>query len=96
MEDEHDFIEPKFPIRKYDYLEGRNYRKSSRPHEQFLPCDDEEIERLQVNHLLFKYEEKNRRFLVYLTFFDRNLFITPFFAPVEDRLKEGIKVLDVA
>jgi hypothetical protein len=46
--------EPKFPIRKYDYVEGRNYRQSKNPNEQFLPCDDEEIERLQVNHLLFK------------------------------------------
>jgi hypothetical protein len=48
------FVEPKFPIKKFDYVEGREYRKSKKPNEQFLPCDDEEIERLQVNHLLFK------------------------------------------
>lgn len=47
-------VEPKFPLKKYDYVEGRNYDKSKKPNEQFLPCDDEEIERLQVNHLLFK------------------------------------------
>ncbi|KAK4520705.1 uncharacterized protein ATC70_006584 [Mucor velutinosus] len=47
-------VEPKFPIKKFDYVEGRNYRQSKKPNDQFLPCDDEEIERLQVNHLLFK------------------------------------------
>jgi hypothetical protein len=46
--------EPKFPIRKYDYMEGRNYRRTKKQSAQFLPCDDEEIERLQVNHLLYK------------------------------------------
>lgn len=47
--------EPKFIVNQFEYLEGRNYRKSSFPNEQFLPCDDEEIERLQINHMLFKY-----------------------------------------
>lgn len=46
--------EPKFGVNQFEYLEGRNYRKSDFPHEQFLPSDDEEIERLQINHLLFK------------------------------------------
>ncbi|KAI8638508.1 hypothetical protein BD408DRAFT_453602 [Parasitella parasitica] len=46
--------EPKFPLKKYNYVQGRNYRTSKKPNEQFLPCDDEETERLQVNHLLFK------------------------------------------
>lgn len=48
------FVEPKFPIKKIEYVDGREYRKSSKPIEQFLPCDDVESERLQVNHLLFK------------------------------------------
>ncbi|ORE22520.1 hypothetical protein BCV71DRAFT_241028 [Rhizopus microsporus] len=46
-------VEPKFPIKQYEYIEGRNYRQTKKPSEQFLPCDDEEIERLQINHLLF-------------------------------------------
>lgn len=53
-EESSEATEPKFPIRTCEYVEGRNYRKSKKPSEQFLPCDDEELERLQVNHLLFK------------------------------------------
>ncbi|KAI9263716.1 S-adenosyl-L-methionine-dependent methyltransferase [Sporodiniella umbellata] len=45
--------EPKFPIKQFEYIEGRNYRPSRGP-QDLLPCDDEEIERLQINHLLFK------------------------------------------
>ncbi|KAI8047286.1 S-adenosyl-L-methionine-dependent methyltransferase [Gilbertella persicaria] len=70
--------EPKFPLRHQEFIEGRNYRKSKKPNEQFLPCDDEEIERLQINHLMF-----------------RSLFASPFFSPVGDLLKSGIRVLDV-
>ncbi|CAO3675577.1 unnamed protein product [Rhizopus stolonifer] len=47
-------IEPKFPIKQFEYIEGRNYRLTQNPVEQLLPCDDEEIERLQINHMLFK------------------------------------------
>ncbi|CEI88997.1 hypothetical protein RMCBS344292_03372 [Rhizopus microsporus] len=72
-------VEPKFPIKQYEYIEGRNYRQTKKPSEQFLPCDDEEIERLQINHLLFK-----------------SLFITPYFSPIQDQLRKGIKVLDVS
>jgi hypothetical protein len=46
--------EPKFPTKQFEYIEGRNYRQTKKPSEQFLPCDDEEIERLQINQLLFK------------------------------------------
>lgn len=46
--------EPKFPTKQFEYIEGRNYRQTKKASEQFLPCDDEEIERLQINHLLFK------------------------------------------
>ncbi|EIE88088.1 hypothetical protein RO3G_12799 [Rhizopus delemar RA 99-880] len=53
-EPEEALIEPKFPIKQFEYIEGRNYRQSKKPSEQFLPCDDEEIERLQINQLLFK------------------------------------------
>ncbi|OBZ83244.1 Demethylmenaquinone methyltransferase [Choanephora cucurbitarum] len=73
-------LEPKFPVQHKEFIEGRNYHKTTRPNEQFLPCDDEEIERLQINHLLFK---------------KRSLFVTPYFSPVEHQLKTGIKVLDV-
>ncbi|KAI7859506.1 hypothetical protein BDC45DRAFT_431957, partial [Circinella umbellata] len=47
------YIEPKFPISQYEYLEGRNFRYSA-DEPSFLPCDDEENERLQLNYLLFK------------------------------------------
>ncbi|KAI8989501.1 S-adenosyl-L-methionine-dependent methyltransferase [Pilobolus umbonatus] len=76
---EQPLAEPKFPLKKFEYMEGRNYRQSQKPNEQFLPCDDEEIERLQINHILMK-----------------SLFVSTFFAPVADQLKEGIKVLEVA
>ncbi|KAI9281580.1 S-adenosyl-L-methionine-dependent methyltransferase [Sporodiniella umbellata] len=46
--------EPKFPTKQFEYIEGRNYRQTQNKTEQLLPCDDEEIERLQINHLLFK------------------------------------------
>ncbi|KAF7720661.1 hypothetical protein EC973_006666 [Apophysomyces ossiformis] len=46
--------EPKFPIREYDYIEGRNYRQPNPNKNELLPCDDEEIERLEINHLCHK------------------------------------------
>ncbi|KAI9262656.1 S-adenosyl-L-methionine-dependent methyltransferase [Helicostylum pulchrum] len=72
-------IEPKFLVKQFDYLEGRNYRQSDKPNESFMPCDDEEFERLQVNYLLF-----------------RSIFASQFFAPIEESLKKGIKVLEVS
>ncbi|KAG2236268.1 hypothetical protein INT48_008628, partial [Thamnidium elegans] len=47
-------VEPKFLVKQFDYLEGRNYLQSDRPNESFMPCDDEEFERLQVNYFLFR------------------------------------------
>lgn len=47
--------EPKFPIAQYENVEGRNFQpdKSGNQH-HFLPCDDEEFERLQVNYWIFR------------------------------------------
>ncbi|KAI8141778.1 hypothetical protein BJV82DRAFT_517742, partial [Fennellomyces sp. T-0311] len=50
---EEGFVEPRFPISQYEFIEGRNFRQSSGK-AQFLPCDDEESERQQLNYLLFK------------------------------------------
>ncbi|KAI9272849.1 hypothetical protein BDA99DRAFT_432821 [Phascolomyces articulosus] len=52
--EEEGFVEPKFPISQYEYIEGRNFRHSTDGDTPFLPCDDEENERLQLNYLLFK------------------------------------------
>ncbi|KAI9023091.1 hypothetical protein CLU79DRAFT_701612 [Phycomyces nitens] len=45
-------LEPKFPIGQYDYIDGRNFHRTETKNNYLLPCDDEEVERLQVNHLL--------------------------------------------
>ncbi|KAI8390884.1 S-adenosyl-L-methionine-dependent methyltransferase [Radiomyces spectabilis] len=75
---EEGYEEPKFPIRRFDYVDGRNYHHSNNKKKHFLPCDDEELERLEVNTLLF-----------------RLLFPKRIFAPVEEDLKRGIRVLSV-
>ncbi|KAI8085127.1 S-adenosyl-L-methionine-dependent methyltransferase [Halteromyces radiatus] len=48
--------EPKFPMIGYEYIEGRHYKQQSKNGPaHLLPCDDEEVERLEVIHLLHKY-----------------------------------------
>ncbi|KAI9484891.1 hypothetical protein BDB00DRAFT_852731 [Zychaea mexicana] len=60
-DNEEGFIEPKFPISQYEFIEGRNFRQLSGA-SPFLPCDDEESERLQLNYLLFKTVFKKTHF----------------------------------
>ncbi|KAL0091076.1 S-adenosyl-L-methionine-dependent methyltransferase [Phycomyces blakesleeanus] len=66
-------LEPKFPIGQYDYIDGRNFYRTEIKNNYLLPCDDEEVERLEVNHLLAKL----------------------YFSPIEEQLKQGIRVLEV-
>ncbi|CDS10726.1 hypothetical protein LRAMOSA11212 [Lichtheimia ramosa] len=75
---EEGYQESKFPTDLYEHLEGRNYCRKPDKKSYFLPCDDEEIDRLEINHLMF-----------------RSLFGRIYFPPIEDALKEGIKVLNV-
>ncbi|KAI8067730.1 S-adenosyl-L-methionine-dependent methyltransferase [Gongronella butleri] len=50
----HDDIvtEARFPELGQDYIDGRHYKKSPTA---LLPCDDEEIERLEIAHMLHKF-----------------------------------------
>lgn len=52
---EEGYQESKFPTDLYEHLEGRNYCRKPDKKSYFLPCDDEEIDRLQINHLMFKW-----------------------------------------
>ncbi|KAI9316684.1 hypothetical protein BX666DRAFT_1858304 [Dichotomocladium elegans] len=48
------FPDPKFPTSFYEHSTGRLFYKKSGNKSHFLPCDDEEIERKQINYYLFK------------------------------------------
>ncbi|CAO3592008.1 unnamed protein product [Absidia cylindrospora] len=53
---EDEVTEAKFPKLGYEYIEGRQYKQHTETgRSSILPCDDEEIERLEVIHLLHKY-----------------------------------------
>ncbi|KAI8341817.1 S-adenosyl-L-methionine-dependent methyltransferase [Chlamydoabsidia padenii] len=53
---EDEVTKAKFPKLGYEYLDGRHYKeKSATGMAHILPCDDEEVERLAVIHLLHKY-----------------------------------------
>lgn len=52
---EEGYQESKFPTDLYEHLEGRNYCRKPDKKSYFLPCDDEEIDRLEINHLMFRW-----------------------------------------
>ncbi|KAI7872554.1 S-adenosyl-L-methionine-dependent methyltransferase [Spinellus fusiger] len=52
--EEEPVLEPKFNLGQYEYIEGRNYLQAGNPASQLMPCDDEEVERLELTHVLFK------------------------------------------
>ncbi|CAO3642133.1 unnamed protein product [Cunninghamella blakesleeana] len=47
-------LEAKFPDLNYEYIEGRNFKQGKEGKTELLPCDDEECERLEINHIALK------------------------------------------
>lgn len=72
---EEGYQESKFPTDLYEHLEGRNYCRKPDKKSYFLPCDDEEIDRLQINHLMFKWVSLSLSFYIYMYIYIKSVHI---------------------